>query len=354
MPSLLLALTATALAHHTSGTSQVSAPAVTAPGSTEEVDELNLYAGTTYDLTAVDRRVHGEQREAAEDAVTLHRLTLTGGLALPGRRAVEVAAPVGWVHRAGNDDLGLGDLSLRARQGLGLLGDRLDLQVVAGLTAPTGRTADRASLSAIDVEGAADGSLTIATYDTRASLGAGSWSAQALAGVEAEVGPAAVRGHAVLSQPVSATAEGYRWGRDTTVGAMAVSPAVGPVRVEAGAQRRWHQADRGAHVDEETGETWAAGARQSSFLVGGVELAVSPRLRCRVDGRRVVSQRAEGIQLMASGGASAGCQLRAPVPRRARATEVSDDGGREAERSEAIDLEEASEAGGGVPSNIRR
>jgi len=319
----LAAVVGVAFAHHTTATTAVSPP----PAPTadpDEVEGVHLVAGTRLDALRLGRRVHGATASAAEAPATIHRLTALGGLSLPGQRRVQLAMPVGRVHTDAGDRWGAGDASLQVAQGLG---QRWRLGLSAGITAPTGRTDTQAQLSALDMRGAADGSLTLSGYDTRANLGVGSWSAQAGATAQAPLGPAAIRATVALSQPLTRTEEGYRWGRDTSAGAALLSPPLGPVRVEAGAQRRWHQADRFTQVDLDTGEHSAAGARRDAALTAGLAVRVSQQVQCRASMHHVVAGWAEGIQLMTTAGAGAGCEVRAPWPsaRRTDAVEASGD-----------------------------
>jgi len=310
-------VSASALAHHGTATTVVSMAAPTPEAPSEPVEAVQGRVGTTYDLTSVDQRVQGRQRDAlrdldsTDDVVTLHRVTVSAGLAMPGQRTVDLLLPVGMVHDGSGNDLGPGDATVLVGQGLGR---RARLHLSGGITAPTGRYERSASLSELDMQGSPDGTLTLATYDTRASLGAGSWSALASASGELPLATAAVRARAGLTQPLSRTPEGYRWGRDTLLGGALVAPPLGPVAVDLGAERRWHSADDDTYVDDDTGRTTAAGARQSNAVTAGVTLTVSSRVTCRVDGRRLFGQQADGIQLMASAGASAGCRLSAPLP----------------------------------------
>jgi len=318
---LLLGL---AFAHHGIGTTQVTAPSLPPPTAGTASDDVQVEAGLRYDLARLDEQVQEDQRTKADRPVSMHRAALSGRLFLPGQRSVGLSAPVGLVSGADGSVVGAGDVSLWLGQGVG---DRVRLQVEGGITAPTGRYDADAALSAVDMQGQDDGSFLIATYDTRASLGAGSWSAQGRTVLQVALGAASVRGHGTLSQPLDTTPDGYRWGRDGVLGGVAISPALGPLTVELGAERRWHQTDRFAFVDTETGEPMEVpvGRRSATAVTAGMGVALGERVRCRVDGHRVVAQEADGIQLLTSGGMGAGCRVTAPWSRR-RAESVADVG----------------------------
>ncbi len=317
-----LLLLGVALAHHGTGTTQVTAPSLPPPSADTASDDVQLEAGLRYDLARLDEQVQEHQRTKAESPVAMHRAALSGRVFLPGQRSVGLSAPIGVVAGDDGSVIGAGDLSLWFGQGVG---DRVRLQVEGGITAPTGRYDADAALSAVDMQGQDDGSFLIATYDTRASLGAGSWSAQGRSVLQVAVGPAALRGHGTVSQPLNTTPDGYRWGRDGVLGGAAISPALGPLTAELGAERRWHQTDRFAFVDEETGEPMEVpvGRRSATALTAGLGFVFSDRVRCRIDGHKVVAQEAHGIQLLTSGGMGAGCRVTAPWSRR-RAESVVD------------------------------
>jgi hypothetical protein len=313
-----------ALAHHGTGTTQVTAPVLAVPTATEGIDEgVAAQVGLRYDLARLDQRVQEDQRQVAEAPVSMHRATLSGGLRLPRQRSMGLSVPVGLVHGVDGDSYGAGDVSLWLGQGVGRT---LRLQVEGGLTAPTGAYQREAAHTELDVQGLEDGQFLMATYATRTSLGAGSWSAQGRAAARAPLGPAAVRGYGALSQPIDQTPDGFRWGRDVVAGGAVASPAMGPLTVELGADRRWHQTDRFAFVDEETGEPMErpVGQRSSTGLTAAVSLKLSERASCRFDGYRLVGQKAAGIQLMASAGAGGGCQLVVPAPKRRVEAQVAE------------------------------
>jgi len=316
-------LPAVAFAHHGTGTTQVSAPSLPPPLVEDASEGVAAQVGLRYDLARIDRRIQDDQIDPADEPVSLHRATLTGGLAWPGQRSVALSMPLGAVQRVDGTQAGPGDLSLWVGQGLG---QTVRFRVEGGLTAPTGRYDRDAALSGVDMQGLDDGQFLIATYDTRTSLGAGSWSAQARSVLQVPVGPVGLRGYGTVSQPLNRTPDGYRWGRDGTVGATVTSPALGPLTAELGADRRWHQTDRFAFVDTDTGEPIErpVGRRVGTGLSAAVGLQVSARARCRIDGYRLVGQEADGIQLIGSGGLGAGCQLSLPMPTRRAETQVAD------------------------------
>jgi hypothetical protein len=354
LAGLLLASTP-AVAHHGTGTTQVSAPSLPPPTAEADGDETTARVGLRYDLVRLDRRIQDERIDPAEAPVSMHRATLSGGVSLPGGRSLGVGLPVGLVQRTDGASVGPGDLALWLGQGVG---GAVRLQVEAGLTAPTGRYEQEAVHSAVDMQGLDDGQFLIATYDTRTSLGAGSWSAQARTALAVPLGPASARVHGTLSQPLDRTPDGYRWGRDVVAGGVVASPFLGPLGIELGADRRWHQTDRFAFVDEETGEPLEqpVGRRASTAVTAALALRLSERTRCRVDGHRVVAQQADGIQLTSSGGVGGGCQLLLPVPKRRAAaqvaeTEADDDPWLEAPSADTADT--ADTAGpAGEPANL--
>lgn len=119
----------------------------------------------------------------------------------------EGRVPVGTVH---TDEWrgGLGDVELLG--GLRMAAVR----TYVGMRLPTGRYATDAAVSFTDV--ALDGTTLLATtYDTRAGLGAGTWTARA--GVVGEQGQSrVVVGALDLEVPLDRAPDGVRWGSTAT------------------------------------------------------------------------------------------------------------------------------------------
>ncbi len=237
------------------------------------------------------------------------------------RTGTELGArlPVGFVRSASSDGVddtafGLGDATLTVAQALTELWPvaprRWSVRVSAGLILPTGRYRSDAALSFTDVAAGTEGQLDVVTYDTQASLGAGTWASV----VGTEVGWRATdRLHLVVlgrwTEPLTTTPDDIRWGRDIDVQTgVSMSPWLDVLEITASVDYRFHDRDRIPNEDDEGRSV--VGGRDEIGVAGGLAVRLTDRLHC---GGRVhvpVWQRVGGVQLVETVSAMISCDVR--------------------------------------------
>lgn len=290
---------ASALAHHGTTPNQV-VPEVAPRTTASAAPGLTLDVGLGWRTTAhhgVFR--NGVRTDNVRDArITSHVLTPTVRLGLPTGTGVSVALPMGGtvthVDSQRSPHLGLGDLVLRVDQRLGPVG------VFLGGTAPTGSTGGNIEMTDVSFKGS---ELAMQSYDTRASLGTGAWSALGGAALVGRIGSFAGDLDGWAQVPLGESRDAVRWG--STFGARgAVGVARGPITAQATIGARHHLQDR--WEDVEAGPS--AGGRRSQLAVGAA-LRVRPRpgMACSVDARVPVWRAAQGTQLVETFAMGASC-----------------------------------------------
>lgn len=295
-------LASLALAHHGTTPSQV-APQVT-PARLDVVQGWTVTYGADWRSTGHHTVLRDGKttRNAQGFRITTHALTQHVRVGFPTGTGVSLALPVGGTlthTNAGREQhLGPGDLVLRVDQRLG------PVVLNLGGTAPTGTTATHSvQMSDVVSRGTA---LAMQSYDTRASLGAGTWTT--LGGAALDGRFQAVTGSLSTwgQLPLGENRDGVRWG--ATVGAQGSAGLdKGPLAARADLTLRHHTADR--WIDDELGPT--SGGRRTQLAVGG-SLAVRPSqtVRCRASARVPVLRQAQGTQLVESFSANVGCTHR--------------------------------------------
>lgn len=270
-----------------------------------------------YDHTHFSRARQGAGAYARADLgrVSVDTLTLAANVELASRTRFVLQLPVGLTtvrpaRAAAQTAAGLGDLTLGVAQPWSL-GGPWRLQAEAGLVLPTGRYANDAALSLTDVSGVSDGGVDLVTYDTRASLGAGTWSPYADLTAGARVGRWAGAVGVTVQAPLTRTSDDIRWGYDVET---RVSGQVGVwragrfgVTVGAGVDYRRHGRDDVPNL--ETGETEATGGRHDVGARLRVQVDLPGQVWCAAQARLPVWQYAGGVQLMETVSAGATCAV---------------------------------------------
>jgi hypothetical protein len=226
--------------------------------------------------------------------------------------------PVGLVQTQDVAVAGPGDLALDTSQRL-VGGKKGGWYLQGGVTAPTGVDGRGTAHSAIDLTPLEDGQLLVATYDTRASLSRGAWTARLGTTGRLALGPVQLGSSLDAQQPLHATQEGIRWGRDVMVSGWTRADPIQAMGFSVAGDGRWHASDQGAFIDTETGEPLVqeVGKRQSLGASAQVHLMPSKTTACTISMRTPLWQRSESIVLMEGVSGGVGCRIQAKAGRRA-------------------------------------
>lgn len=250
--------------------------------------------------------------DAATASVLVQTLTPTVGVRLPSRTALQLSLPTGQVLQDEQGSVGLGDLQLVASQGFGRRKSLFAGQASLALRVPTGHYNQKASFSVTDIE-QQDGAYYLTTYDTRASLGSGSFALSAAASGRVKLGGLSWVAAASFQQPVGYTPDEIWWGRDLS---LRTGPAVG-----LGRKDRWqltllasgslHTRDRIETTDEDTGlpTTLRVGQRRELGIQGQAAVRVLPAVACGLSAQVPVLQDTEGVQLVQRVGVGTQCSV---------------------------------------------
>ena len=305
-----------ARAHHPRPTARPSLPTAalgfgvpTAGGSTLE---LRIGAEVSYfdRLRQDDLTADGDAALLVGTLVPAVRWALSTGTEVRGR------LPVGFVRRSasgGPSDtaFGLGDVSLTVAQELLGFGarDRVSLRITVGLVLPTGLYRSDASVSFVDILTGPEGALDVVTYNTQATLGAGTWSATL--GLELAWRLSSrlwlgARGR--WSEPLTSTSDGILWGRDIeSMLGLTVVPWLDALTVAVGVDYRRHALDA---VPDDTGRRLDIGGRDELGVVAMFEAGLSDDLRCSGGAHIPAWQRVGGVQLVETVSVRVSCGYR--------------------------------------------
>lgn len=323
--AVLSALPGVASAHHHSSAARVgesfTLDSFRAATSSEQA-HWNQRLG--YRLLDFSRTLHadGEHRTPPElGKVRLNLFTVNGQLTLPSATFIGVGVPFGHLSSRSPTEgshavWGLGDLEMSVGQ---VLLHRqahlpLQLQLHATLTAPTGRYRPAAALSTSFASTAEDGSLALTTYDSRANLGAGSWSGAGSLTSSLWLGERSrIDLTTALAAPLNATSDGVRWGVDWLVRAASTVELIEDrLELVAGPDYRYHTPDR--ITDFTTDGVRVHGSRRSEVgILFGVAARLLSPLRCRVEGHLPLWQHATRTQLVETFSAGASCEISADL-----------------------------------------
>lgn len=296
----MIAWLAIAFAHHDTAVARVGdGPALTASLADEvDPDRPELVVG----LSVGGSRFSGARRGGAKHAldagsVTVGLAELAVGARLPGGTSLGLALPVGVVDVRTPIDRhaapGVGDLRVELAQTA--RSERSALRLRIGALAPTGGTDDRAAVSLLDL----GAGYRVVSYDTRASLGAGSWSA--LAGIDAwrRVGPASVGLEADVRAPFTDTPDAIRWGADLAARLGGDLPIARRLAAGARVGLRRHTSDALAVLSEDTGEPVEIRSGGRSALTAHGRIGWRPRddLQLSASVGAPVWQHVQGVQL---------------------------------------------------------
>ncbi len=292
-PWAWIAWASVAGAHHDIAVQQVGSTAVQSPGGMLEIGRPRVEASLGFTWRTFGQLRRGFAPHSGVDP-GVGVLLWTPGLAveLASRTRLELVQPFG-IMVPDSRGFGLGDLRLAAAQELGPL--RIG---VIGL-APTGRYSRDAVVSVLDATGTADGTIELTAYDARASLGAGTWRAGAEVAVH--LTSDSVRGAlaASLVQPLGASPDGIRWGRDVTAtGLLELRELADLLSLGAGLDLRLHTADRVLPV--EAGDDTSpleVGRRVDAGVLGSLGLKLAPAAACGARARVPVVRWMQGVQL---------------------------------------------------------
>lgn len=301
----LCALPVGALAHHDTATRQVGSTLGEAPAGAWglPVAAPRLELGLSADWLAFGRLRRGGSAYAGpgEGAASVQLLRPSVALRTGGDTRAQLSLPVGRVSHGQGAVTGPGDLYGAVAQELG------PLTLQGGLSVPTGRYVQESVLSITEPGLDRDGTLSLTTYDTRASLGAGAWRAQLDAGLSG--GPpgvtAQLRGS--LTQPLTSTPDGIRWGTDAGLQAGAQGSLLAG-RAMAGLllDGRLHTADR-PPTDDGSARIVALGRRRSIGGTAALGARLSEGLACSASARLPLAQWVEGVQLVETSSVSVRC-----------------------------------------------
>ena len=310
--ALLSALPATAVADHGVSTARVGdASGQEGPSSLrDEPGRARVSASALYSAQIFDRVLQGTTPYDKVDfgRVDRHTLTLRMEGELSSRTQLRLEIPAGVVHivppeeRARNVS-GVGDLSVSVGQELlrELFGAAPNWAFVirGGLLFPTGRYEREAALSATDVAGAADGTLNVVVYDTRAGLGAGSYSPLAIGELEWRFAkPLRLLAVGGLAYPITRTPDGIRWGPDESAQLMLGAEVVpGRLQLISGAEYVHHHADEVPVVDTPGGVERTGGSDELAALIGLKGRATST-VTLGAGGRLPFWQHVRGVKLV--------------------------------------------------------
>lgn len=299
---VVIALTpAVVRAHHDSTVGRIDSPRLLSVESSElPTPRIDSAAGYTF--SRFGRLLDGRDTRDADGAISVHLMHLMNRVVLNDDWAVGAFVPLG-VSTASTDDgddqnsAGLGDMTLFVERRL-WDDERLRVTVDGGLLLPTGRYDPDNALSVSDLQTSDDGGLDLATFDTRSSLGADVWAARG--GVDLRwVGTRIRPGLRVaLSQPLSETSDGIRWGADVWTRLDAAASLFGDaLNVHLGFDYRKHFGDRLDFADEdEVPERRTVGGRDDIGAVVDLQVPLGDALSCGASARLPVWQRAGAIQ----------------------------------------------------------
>ena len=320
---LALTLATSASAHHDAAVGRVGGTGLgTRDATALPVPLPRLEVGLAYDTRGFTRTLRGSETYAGRElaAVDVHLVTTSVGFQLESWTSLGVEVPVGLVRtRAGGDDptstAGLGDLRLWAARRLANRknGDRrLAVWGQLGLQAPTGRYADEAAVSLVDLVPDEDGGITVTPYDTRASLGSGVWTPSASFDARITRGRwSAVLGVGAMV-PLDRTPDDIRWGADLNAGAGSqVSLRKGTVVLGALAELQHHTTDTLDHKPADTDQVTTIHVGRRTAIRAGAQLGarINKRTTCGAQLRLPVWQHVQGMQLVETWSTTAQCRV---------------------------------------------
>jgi len=307
---MITLLLSTALAHHGTAVSNVSA----SPTSNSRAIDFEIpLPRITFDLgyeglTFRTNRRGWKRYGVANTQIDIHTWTAGAGFRFNTDTGISFRLPVGFtlvVLEDGNITRpGLGDLAISVDQRWKVWTFRLDA------IAPTGRYEADVAQSVVDVDPNDPDFIVI--YDTRASLGAGSFALRGGVRGRWEDGIAAWRVGLFAHQPISRTPDDVWWG--TTVGGtlgMDLNFFQKQLTIGIVLDGNFHAMDRLKAPDEDTGliTTYTFGSRGSfgaNLAVGG---RLGPGVVCGGTIRVPLAQWAYGVQLMDTLGGGVSCSF---------------------------------------------
>lgn len=307
-----------ALAHHGSATARLS-------GRLEHGAERHrMHDSLRLSLTAQEVLRHfGRAQEGSAEytrrqlgSVTLAMTQIGARLSFRSGTSVGLSVGAGWASvsppsGAADRSFGLGDTELKLGQALpSLFHEALGLRLRAGVLFPTGRYEPETRLSVTDIAGGAAGAINVTTYNTQASLGAGSFGSSLGADFDLRLSERIHLDFGLGGQlSWTKTEDEILWGPDLTAQLGVRARLVHRLSGWVTAVLTRHFKDEVEVVDEVTGAKsrehvggWADLAMQAGLRYGFTE-----RFGCHVGARLPVWRWAWGVQLMETVSGMAGC-----------------------------------------------
>lgn len=271
-------------------------------------DDPRLESTVFYQFTRFDRFLDDRAAQVGSGSIDVHQTVLTSRWFMTGSTFLSAVLPFGVsLTREGErteHTRGLGDLRL----GLGRATQwqSLSITVEGNVMVPTGRYEPNNTVSVSRFVESPRGGLDLSTFDTRASLGADVWSAQAAVAISRLFPLATPRVRLFASQPLTETSDGIRWGADLAA-VLDLSRQFGALNVGAGTEWRTHLRDRLMLVGTDTEQS--VGRRDQLSALMDVSVALASDARCGVHLSLPAFQRAEMSQVLETYSGSARCEF---------------------------------------------
>ncbi|MEO1482406.1 MAG: transporter [Myxococcota bacterium] len=304
--TLAWVLPGAALAHHDGAIGRIdptSAQLVT-PGRGEAP---RLDSSLAYRFAYFGRVLDDGSTVDGDGAIEVHLAVLGARVYATDSVFFSAALPVGLSRTEGErfdeQTRGLGDMTLGV--GYATQWSRVLLSAEAGMVLPSGRYEPENALTISDITTTAEGGLDLALFDTRASLGADTWAAQAAVTAALPLGPWIPRARLSAVQPLTDTEDGIRWGTDLSAAAD-LAWTGGPVTLSGGAEWRSHLEDR-LQVGSDDAPLERLGGRDQLSVLAEISVATGEDARCGIAGSVPVYQRTGAPQVVETFSGSLQC-----------------------------------------------
>ena len=305
--------------HHTSQVTRIGAPPATTSSSIHERKEPpRLSLGLALSFSYFGRARFGSEpyvKNALGKAwVETNTLDLT--VALPKRFLVGVFVPAGVIqvrspNRGNRTTTGLGDITLALEKQFQSPSSAPWLRVSfrSGLSLPTGEYRSESAFLFSEIAGGPNGEVGLRTYDSRAGLGADTFSLSGSVDVSARVHPnVVIRNTTAIRVPLGQTRDEIRWGSDISSAISLGGSLTETVALVGGAGFRMHLPDETRMV-EGPGTHVRTGGRQDVAIELGLSVSITRALSCAAQARYPVWRHVSGVQLVDSFGLETNCRF---------------------------------------------
>lgn len=308
-----------AVAHHTSQVSRLGAPTIAVRSSAKKnhtPPRLSIGLALSFSHFGRARLETKPYIKNAIGKAWVETNTLDVTLALPRRFFTSLSLPTGLIrllppNESSRTTKGLGDLTLALGRQIPGTSSLPWLSAIfrGALTVPTGQYREESAFLLTEIAGGANGELGLRTYDSRASLGADTFSVNGSISIAAQIHPRIfLQNMTAFRLPIGRTRDDIRWGSDLESTISLGGSLTKAVTLLGGAEFRKHLPDQ-TRMLEGTMTHASTGGREDLGLEFGVSIGITKAISCGGRARFPIWQQTSGVQLVYSFGLETNCRI---------------------------------------------